>query len=388
MQRVTVRKVVRRGRTEWLVDRRENGRRKRTFHPSRRAAEILAADLRGQIADGGAAWFALSSPQRQELMQAWREARKLGLNLAELVRGASRSGEGARGGQRAIGTVIDDLISAKQKAGRAARYTDSLQGMLKQFVKGRETLAVDAFTTADVETFLDGKLIASRSTWRARLSTLFRFAVRRGWRADNPCDKMEPVTHRAPPPAVLKPEQVRLCLAWLVKHPRALGWFVLTTFCGLRPEEAQQTGWEAVRRDCVVVEAQTSKVRQRRVVHPHRTAMVWLRFARRAGAELPINASLRRRTVRALRRVLGMARWPKDLTRHTAASYWLALTQDAAFVAEQLGHSVDVLRKHYKALVSREEAEKAVARLGGNQCSVISNQGSHPMTSQRAVVAS
>jgi hypothetical protein len=51
--------------------------------------------------------------------------------------------------------------------------------------------------------------------------------------------------------------------------------------------------------------------------------------------------------VTALRETLGFTRWPKDVTRHTAASYWLAEVQNAPAVAEvksrlvpRLGHNV------------------------------------------------
>lgn len=46
------------------------------------------------------------------------------------------------------------------------------------------------------------------------------------------------------------------------------------------------------------------------------------------------------------------------MTRHTAASYWLALDGNPVAVAEQLGHSVTELKTHYRALVTRAVAER------------------------------
>jgi len=69
------------------------------------------------------------------------------------------------------------------------------------------------------------------------------------------------------PPAILTVEQVKQCLDWLVgKRSRAFAWFVLTSFAGLRPEEAEKTSWHHINFDegWVRVEAQTTKVRQRR----------------------------------------------------------------------------------------------------------------------------
>jgi integrase len=46
------------------------------------------------------------------------------------------------------------------------------------------------------------------------------------------------------------------------------------------------------------------------------------------------------------------------VTRHTAASYWLAETGSTTQVAEALGHSEDVLRRNYMALVTKAEAQE------------------------------
>jgi hypothetical protein len=48
--------------------------------------------------------------------------------------------------------------------------------------------------------------------------------------------------------------------------------------------------------------------------------------------------------------------WSADVTRHTCASMWLADTQDAARTAWAMGHGEAVLRRHYDAAVSAEEA--------------------------------
>ncbi len=136
----------------------------------------------------------------------------------------------------------------------------------------------------------------------------------------------------------------------------------LATFCGLRPEEAERTTWDSIQIDGreahVRVEAQTSKIRQRRIVTPLPAAVTWLKIAKESGSALPLTHQSRRRTIRRLRDALGWKAWPKDVTRHTAASYWLAKDGNPLAVAEQLGHSVAQLKSHYKALVTREDAER------------------------------
>jgi hypothetical protein len=134
----------------------------------------------------------------------------------------------------------------------------------------------------------------------------------------------------------------------------------LSAFAGRRPEEAEQTTWNDINfaEKWIRVEAQTSKIGQRRVVYPLPTAIVWLKKAKKLGAELPLGQRARKKDRLALRAELGWPTWKKDVTRHTAASNWLAVSRSSAEVAESLGHSEKVLKKHYKALITKAEAEE------------------------------
>ncbi|HOC00269.1 MAG TPA: hypothetical protein PKM43_16185 [Verrucomicrobiota bacterium] len=358
--KITVQKWTVRGQTKWAVHRLEAGKRKRTFFASKKAAEAEAGLLRSQQAAVGGAWLALPASERQRLVQVHHEAKELGVDLADLLADWKRSPR-FTGSSPALESAIAELLTAKSASGRSARYAESLSIPLRQFARGRERMPIAGIGVRDVEGFLDSKSIHSRQTLRARLSTLFRFAVRRGYRADNPCDRLESVKVIKSAPAILTVEQTKKCLDWLdAERWRVLGWFVLTSFAGLRPEEAEKTSWHHINFDenWIRVEAQTTKVRQRRVVYPHPTAMAWLGHAKMRGAELPLHRQARRRAIRMLRTLLGFAHWPKDVTRHTAASYWLADTGSATQVAEALGHSEDVLRKNYMALVTQAQAQE------------------------------
>ena len=177
--------------------------------------------------------------------------------------------------------------------------------------------------------------------------------MRRGYIEKNPCSQLEPVTYHKPPPQIFTPEQLKAALDWLQKNPRGSIWFVLTALCGLRPEEAQKTERKNIhaKDGIIIIENQTTKVRERRVVKPMDEAMEWLRYALKVG-ETPLPDQFKRRLIHRLRDVLGFERWPKDITRHTAASIWLARIKSASEVAEQLGNSERVLKRDYKALVT------------------------------------
>lgn len=355
MLKVTIHRRTQRGKAVWEVYRRENGKRKRSHFASKDTAEQEASRIREQIAVAGQTWRTLTGPERDEAIAVAVEAKGAGDSLRRIWE-AHRATPKTTSPK--LSTVIAELIAVKEKAGRAEVYTNGLDAGLKQFASGRDA-PISSITLADLEKWLDSKNLASRSTLRSRLSTLFKFAVRRGYRLDNPCARLESITAPKAPPSVFTVAQVKACLKWLQAHPKAFPWFVLSCCCGLRPEEAEQTrkadihakeGW-------IKVEAQTTKVRQRRVVYPKPEAMALLAKAIKIrGAKLPLNKTSRRRELKALRKHLKLPAWPKDITRHTAASYWIADCQSAAHVAESLGNSEKVLKRHYQALKTKEEA--------------------------------
>ncbi|MFI3290774.1 MAG: hypothetical protein R3Y46_02725 [Opitutales bacterium] len=55
-------------------------------------------------------------------------------------------------------------------------------------------------------------------------------------------------------------------------------------------------------------------------------------------------------------RELHKIKWKDNALRHSAATYYLALTKNAYLTAEQMGHSIDVLKKHYNGLTREKES--------------------------------
>jgi integrase len=339
------------------------------------AIEVEAARVRSEFDSVGDSWLALPASERSRLIEAWENAKLNGVDLLSAANEKQPQSITSKG----IGVVVGDLCAAKLAAGRSKEYVNQLRIVLCQFARGRESLPVDRVSLADVESFLNSRSLAYRSTLRSRISTLFKFAMRRGCRSDNPCARLEPVTYHKPSPQIFTPEQLKTCLDWLRKNPRGLTWFVLTTLCGLRPDEARKTERENIH--ClsghIIVDAQTTKVRERRVVTPMPEAMKWLRRSLKYGGETPLPKQFKRRLIHSLRDVLGLKTWPKDITRHTAASIWLAEKQSAAFVAEQLGNSERVLKRDYKALVTPQtlaqflEAIRATNRVSTSPQSIL-----------------
>lgn len=339
----------------WRVRWHEIGKVRRKFFSSRAVADSFAAKLRGEKLTARQRLALMPDAVLQTMLAAHDEAVKRGVNMLAAVAGANVAVVAP-----AVEDVITEIGGKKRTAGMAESYVSRLEQISKAFAKGRERLPVDQFTFLDVEAFLDAHNINYRQTLRSKLSTLFKFCVRRGYRIDNPCERLEKIKAPHVVPDIFTVKEMETCLKSLKRHPKLLAWFALSTLAGLRPAEAQKTRWGEISLDegWIRVEAQTTKVRQRRVVYPLPMAIEWLAFAKSKKSVLPMSSKLLAIYRCELKKALKWKLWKFDVTRHTAASYWLAQTGEAAKIATALGHSESILRKNYMALVTKADAEK------------------------------
>lgn len=260
-----------------------------------------------------------------------------------------------------LDTAIEQLLRAKQSAGRRPAYVNSLRSYLAAFARGREHLTVDQITVVDLERWFDerGEPPSSRASNLGRLSALLAWAWRRGLIEENPCKRVERVSVDRTPPQILTVSKAeKLLRSCHAARPRSLPYVVLCLLAGLRPSEARQMTWDRIHlaRGIVEVSAAASKVRRRRIVHLMPAAVEWLRVCE--GQGLPVSQARWRRCVRWSRGLFGWSAWPQDILRHTCASYLLAEWRDAGRVAFNLGNSPGILMRHYAELVTAEEAEE------------------------------
>jgi site-specific recombinase XerD len=351
--------VLKHGQTRWLLDcGQRNGQRRRLFFRSEREAQAaLRQEARALEAVGVNGWGRLGVKDRAEVVALLGEIASAGLTLREVWEFHRLHGARLKVIAKPLGEAVAECVEVKRVARCRPRYLEALAGHLGAFARGREMLPCHAITALDIEAWLDGRQVApiTKAGNLRRLGTLFAHAKRRGWVTVNPVDQVERVHVEAKIPEIFTPERVAECLAIVrAKLPSFLPWVVLAVFAGIRPEELDRLSWANVEleRGLVTVDAAASKVRRRRLVNLHPTAVAWLRL----GGDLPLPVWKRRQMLQVLRDELGLKAWPQDVLRHSAASYMLARDEDAAKVALQLGNSPAVLFQHYRELVSKEAA--------------------------------
>lgn len=258
-----------------------------------------------------------------------------------------------------IGEAIKSLLLAKKAANCRPRYIESLGQFLRMFARGQEDRSLDSFDVFSIEAWLADRrdALSSRVGNIGRLSSLFAFCVRRGWLSVNPCNQLERIRMEPTRPKILTPDQCERLMRWVQFHkPSALAYMALALFCGVRPEETERLMWESFDGRLIVMDASVSKVRNRRIIELHPTAVEWLNSARAHGGVLPMGRMTRRRLIKEARGVLGFAKWPQDVLRHSAASYLMARYRDSGRVSDWLGNSPSILLRHYRELVTAESA--------------------------------
>ena len=361
----SIRQGESRGVKQWILDRREQGKRKRSFFSSKAEAEAAADMFKSQGDDDQSAFLALEPAKRRAIMEACLAAMDGGRNLEEVV-AAIKAQPAKLPDGKTCQEALNLYLAHLKAESRSDSYISSNSQFLKTLVKGREEKPLSSIDKDALVAWLEGRAGYTRSTLRARVRAFLTYAVREEWISSSPAERIPPVRIVSKTPAILTPAQHHACLRFLeAKYPRGLAWYILSAICGLRPYEAMRMTWANVILDTAEpvlrVQASTSKVGLRRVVELNAHATAWLRHAKALGSELPMAKQPKRRVQRRLREILGIDEWTQDITRHSAASYLMAIERNGPMVAEQLGHTVKVMNRHYRAVVTREEAEKYFA---------------------------
>lgn len=265
-----------------------------------------------------------------------------------------------KGTKHTFRAVVMEVVALKREKQRSPRYCDSLKRELLELDEQNPGKLIGEYTTADLERELRRHPYWQPTTMRGakqNWNVVFNHAVKFEYRQDNPCSRLELPRVVRTEPAKLSVEQVRRGLAACLTSREmldCLAWFVLGNFAGLRPEETERLRWEQVSFDTqsIVVLADTSKKRQRRVVTMQPVLTAWLRpLFRERGLVMP--APLKKVRV-LMRSALRLARWPSDVLRHNFGSYHYYKWHNLAETRFQMGHGDEtpaVFFDHYCSLV-------------------------------------
>ena len=214
-----------------------------------------------------------------------------------------------------------------------------------------------------------------RDNVRRGIAAFYNWTIANGFYTENPAKQIEITIEQRDLVEILKVEKAREIFDKLQspEFQELIPYFAVCCFAGLRPTEAEKLTWEMIdlQHRQITVLASTSKVKDSRNVEIEKTLMEWLKSWTGEKKGLIVNPVNLRKRLTKFRIAVGYKykklgldeyfnpqgqEWVEDVMRHSYGSYYLSVKKDYGHVAMQMGNSIPVVKKHYKRLVTKEQA--------------------------------
>ena len=258
--------------------------------------------------------------------------------------------------------ALEDYLAAKKIKGLSERYSRSLES-LRKILEPLRDRNIREITPSEIDEIVLGVGGKERRKNNVRddIATFFRWCRKKEILPDGitSAERAEEFINPHPKKLFFSKEELEVIIEKCA--PEWLPWLLIGAFAGIRSEEIQRLEWSDVRLDrgMIDVRSETAKTRQRRLVPIQPNLQAWLEPYRGfEGTVCPDRIdnyirfltapeegySWRQRSKRAIQ-------WKANGLRHSYGSYRLAIIQNAPQVAEEMGNSVPMIKKHYAETV-------------------------------------
>jgi integrase len=189
------------------------------------------------------------------------------------------------------------------------------------------------------------------------ISRFFSWTIARPrcWRKDNPASLISIATGKSGEPDILTVSQCERLLR-AAEANKLAPYVAVALFAGLRPFEIRRLTWDRVNLSDkeIRITADSAKTGKGRVVAICDTLAAWL-AAYKKQPFFPPNFD---RIFEKARKEAGIVKWPVDVLRHSAISYFFRKSGSYGLAAERFGNSEQIIKAHYAGRVSTAETEK------------------------------
>jgi integrase len=352
-----------------------DGKRQRKVFRKLSDAKEAARDIATKIAQGRANAKELNGSDLESYNAAMNLLRPHGLPLhsvieeylaarerldgESLLSAAKEYARRHRHSDKPVQEVVDQLLATKERDGLSLRYIQSLRGHLKNGFAQAFRTNIGSITASMIDEWLAGLAIGPRARNNIRMSivTLFQYARAHGYLPKDQRTEAEHVTRakdRGGKIEILQPRE--LDKLFKKANAEASLYLALGAFTGVRSAELIRLEWQDVNfnRGHIIVGKEKSKTATRRLVPIQSNLMQWLAPYRGFTGRVFSSEHAADRTIAFAKKHV---KWPSNALRHSFATYRLAMTNDAAKVALEMGNSPQMLFRDYRELADEHDAK-------------------------------
>jgi integrase len=268
--------------------------------------------------------------------------------------------------------VVEEMLKAKSDEGLSHSYVRDLRCRLTKFAEAFQIQLQDVRGN-DVKNWLQEMDIENRTrnNFKLAIQTLISFAKTQKYLPPNwnEMDSIPVWKVKQDEIEIFTPREMLFFLA--VAHENLIPFLSIGGFAGLRSAEVERLDWSKIdlKKGYITVDAGIAKTNSRRLVPIVPNLKQWLEpRAKEEGAVITIS-----NVPNAIQRLVDSTRpinpndptkflapqvpWKHNALRHSFCSYRLAEQKNAAQVALEAGNSPQMIFKHYRELVTEDEAK-------------------------------
>lgn len=259
--------------------------------------------------------------------------------------------------RKTLAEIADEFLEAAKARSVSRRYRESITSANNLWKKWAGAMSLPEITTGFIERkFSDSEFTP---TYKKNLLRAFRalelHAVRMkyvGREYESVAETIKLPSTKHSTPAVFTPEE--LMRLFIVAQPHQIAYVATMAFAGARRAEFERMTPEhfSVEENVAAINAEIAKKGSRRVLELPENLKEWLAVAKLpASGSRPSRKSIAAISYKDRLKDVGLT-WKQNVLRHSFCSYHLALHRNAALTSELAGNSPQMLREHYKSLVT------------------------------------
>jgi integrase len=346
----------------WRVTGYVDGKRKAFWYSTERQARAEAGWRNREIAAYGTKVI-LDAPLRLDAARARDLLAGTGLSIVDAVRLVLKQRDlviKSRPFNAFASEYRTEIATRLAEGGLRPRAAESLGETLRRMEGYFGETLLAGITPVALTGWLSGMPLALRSKKRHRgyANQILEAARRKGYLGANPMKEVGTFKENGDGEeiSILTPEEVERLLKAAGEEMRPL--YAIAAFAGVRWGEIARLDWSDIKEREIVIRAATAKTRSRRVVEIPDNLKAFLEPCRGLGGPITRHPRSLERRRRRIEREAGLVPWKNNALRHSFISYFYAATHDENKTAALAGNSPDIVHRHYRALVSKEEATR------------------------------